>query len=101
MSTTRGPLLKSLSWEQRFGFSLMSSAVCDAYDSPLLEKRFAVIEPCLSSQGAVEIIFRNKNVEQETANYIEKFANPLIAAQRGLPSELVGPEYHYTPDRVR
>ncbi len=27
----------------------------------------------MGAKGAVEIIFRGKNVEQETANYIEKF----------------------------
>jgi hypothetical protein len=31
----------------------------------------------------VEIIFRNKNVEEETRAYTEKFANPLSAARRG------------------
>jgi len=45
----------------------------------------------MGAKGAVEIIFRNKNVEQETANYMEKFANPLVAAQRGFLDDIIMP----------
>jgi propionyl-CoA carboxylase beta chain len=38
----------------------------------------------MGAKGAVEIIFRGKNVEQETAKYVEKFGNPLPAARRGM-----------------
>ncbi len=37
----------------------------------------------MGAKGAVEIIFRNKNVEQETRKYEDMFANPLSAAKRG------------------
>ncbi len=39
----------------------------------------------------MEIIFRGKNVEKETADYIDKFANPLKAAQRGMCHTLPSP----------
>jgi len=45
----------------------------------------------MGAQGAVEIIFRGKNVEKETADYIEKFANPLKAAQRGFVDDVIAP----------
>ncbi len=35
---------------------------------------------CVGQSGAVEIIFRGKNVEEETAKYEHKFTNPLVAA---------------------
>ena len=35
----------------------------------------------MGAKGAVEIIFRGKNVEAETAEYERKFANPMVAAQ--------------------
>lgn len=45
----------------------------------------------MGAKGAVEIIFRGKNVEQETENYKERFANPLIAAARGFVDEIIVP----------
>ena len=45
----------------------------------------------MGAKGAVEIIFRGKNVEQETANYEHAFANPLKAAQRGYVDDIVMP----------
>ena len=45
----------------------------------------------MGAKGAVEIIFRGKNTEQETANYQEKFANPLKAAERGYIDDIVTP----------
>ena len=41
----------------------------------------------MGAKGAVEIIFRGQNVEEETSNYEHKFANPMVAAQRG-PGDL-------------
>lgn len=46
----------------------------------------------MGAKGAVEIIFRGKNVEQETANYQEAFANPLKAAERGFVDDIIRPE---------
>merc|ERR1719183_1506685 len=45
----------------------------------------------MGAKGAVEIIFRGKNVEAETKNYEEKFANPLKAAERGFVDDIVMP----------
>jgi len=45
----------------------------------------------MGPKGAVEIIFKNKNVEEETLKYTEKFANPLIAAQRGFVDDIITP----------
>jgi propionyl-CoA carboxylase beta chain len=45
----------------------------------------------MGAKGAVEIIFRGKNVEQETANYEHAFANPLKAAERGYVDDIVQP----------
>ncbi len=42
-------------------------------------------------QGAVEIIFRGKNVEENAKAYEDKFANPLPAAQRGFIDDIISP----------
>lgn len=46
----------------------------------------------MGAKGAVEIIFRGKNVEEETANYQYKFANPLKTAENGFVDDIVMPE---------
>merc|ERR1711871_359215 len=38
----------------------------------------------MGAAGAVEIIFRGENVDENTLEYTEKFANPLSAARRGF-----------------
>lgn len=45
----------------------------------------------MGAKGAVEIIFRGKNVEEETANYEHAFANPLKAAERGHIDDIIIP----------
>lgn len=45
----------------------------------------------MGAKGAVEIIFRGKNSEDETKNYEEKFANPLKAAERGYVDDIIMP----------
>ena len=45
----------------------------------------------MGAKGAVEIIFRGKNVEEETAKYEHRFANPLVAAQRGFVDAVISP----------
>lgn len=45
----------------------------------------------MGAKGAVEIIFRNKDVETETARYEENFANPLSAARRGFIDDIIQP----------
>ena len=39
----------------------------------------------------MEIIFRGKDVEEQTAIYKERFANPLVAAQRGFVDDIIKP----------
>lgn len=45
----------------------------------------------MGAKGAVEIIFRGKNVEQKTLEYTERFANPMVAAQRGFVDDVLDP----------
>lgn len=45
----------------------------------------------MGAKGAVEIIFRGKNVETETEKYERTFANPLRAAQRGFVDQIITP----------
>jgi propionyl-CoA carboxylase beta chain len=45
----------------------------------------------MGAKGAVEIIFRGKNVTEETARYTEKFGNPLPAARRGFVDDIIDP----------
>ncbi len=45
----------------------------------------------MGAKGAVEIIFKGKDVEKETKSYEAKFANPLSAAQRGFIDEVISP----------
>lgn len=46
----------------------------------------------MGAKGAVEIIFRGKNTEEETKAYTDRFANPLRAAERGYVDEIIEPE---------
>ena len=46
----------------------------------------------MGAKGAVEIIFRGKNVEQETENYQHEFGNPLKAAERGHIDDIIAPD---------
>jgi len=48
----------------------------------------------MGAKGAVEIIFRGKSpeeVESRTDEYQERFANPLVAAQRGFVDDVIDP----------
>ncbi len=45
----------------------------------------------MGAKGAVEIIFRGKNVEEETRLYQHAFQNPLKAAERGYIEDIVDP----------
>jgi propionyl-CoA carboxylase beta chain len=46
----------------------------------------------MGAQGAVEIIFRGKDVEREAASYTDRFANPMLAAQRGFVDGIIEPD---------
>ena len=45
----------------------------------------------MGAKGAVEIIFKGKTVQEETARYEDAFANPLKAAERGYVDDIVMP----------
>ena len=45
----------------------------------------------MGAKGAVEIIFRGKDVERRTVEYMERFANPMVAAQRGFVDDIIEP----------
>ncbi|KAL3760422.1 hypothetical protein ACHAWU_005957 [Discostella pseudostelligera] len=45
----------------------------------------------MGAKGAVEIIFRGQDVERNTAEYTERFANPMVAAQRGYIDDVIEP----------
>jgi propionyl-CoA carboxylase beta chain len=46
----------------------------------------------MGAKGAVEIIFRGKNVEEETKKYETAFANPMKAAERGYVDDIIMPD---------
>jgi propionyl-CoA carboxylase beta chain len=52
----------------------------------------------MGAKGAVEIIFRGENVDENTLEYTEKFANPLSAARRGFVDDIIVP--HTTRTRI-
>ena len=45
----------------------------------------------MGAKGAVEIIFRGKNATEETNKYQERFANPMVAAERGFIDAIIDP----------
>ena len=45
----------------------------------------------MGAKGAVEIIFRGKDVEKHTADYTATFENPLRAAERGFVDDVIQP----------
>lgn len=46
----------------------------------------------MGAKGAVEIVFKGKNSEQETQKYELAFSNPLKAAERGYVDDIIMPE---------
>merc|ERR1712167_44203 len=46
----------------------------------------------MGAKGAVEIIFRGQDVEANAAEYSQRFANPMLAAQRGFVDDIISPE---------
>lgn len=45
----------------------------------------------MGAQGAVEIIFRGQDVDAKTIEYTDRFANPMVAAQRGFVDDVIDP----------
>ena len=45
----------------------------------------------MGAKGAVEIIFRGKDVEERSQEYTSTFENPLRAAERGFVDAIIDP----------
>jgi propionyl-CoA carboxylase beta chain len=45
----------------------------------------------MGANGAVSIIFRGQDPEEKINDYVAKFANPMVAAQRGFVDDIVDP----------
>ena len=45
----------------------------------------------MGAQGAVEIIFKGQDIAQKTTEYTERFANPMVAAERGFVDDILDP----------
>lgn len=45
----------------------------------------------MGAKGAVEIIFKGEDINQKTAEYSERFQNPMVAAQRGFVDDILDP----------
>merc|ERR1712000_129045 len=47
----------------------------------------------MGAKGAVEIIFRGKDVEARTTEYTDRFTNPMVAAERGFVDDVLEPSF--------
>jgi propionyl-CoA carboxylase beta chain len=45
----------------------------------------------MGAKGAVEILYAGKDVERHTKEYTNRFANPMITAQRGFIDDIIEP----------
>ncbi|CAN0361022.1 unnamed protein product [Discosporangium mesarthrocarpum] len=45
----------------------------------------------MGAKGAVEIIFRGKDVAEREKEYTDLFCNPLVAARRGFIDDIIDP----------
>merc|ERR1712176_1035647 len=46
----------------------------------------------MGAKGAVEILYRGQDVEKRTNEYAERFANPMVVAQRGFIDDIIEPK---------
>jgi propionyl-CoA carboxylase beta chain len=46
----------------------------------------------VGAKGAVEILYGGKDVEEHTKEYTSRFANPMVAAQRGFVDGIIDPQ---------
>mmetsp|Transcript_21683 Transcript_21683/g.31550 ORF Transcript_21683/g.31550 Transcript_21683/m.31550 type:complete len:535 (-) Transcript_21683:95-1699(-) len=47
----------------------------------------------MGAKGAVEIIFKGKDVEARTTEYTDRFTNPMVAAERGFVDDVLEPSF--------
>jgi propionyl-CoA carboxylase beta chain len=45
----------------------------------------------MGAKGAVEILYGGKDVEAHTKEYTNRFANPMVVAQRGFIDDIIDP----------
>lgn len=45
----------------------------------------------MGAKGAVEILYHGQNVEEKSAEYSSRFANPMVVAQRGFIDDIIDP----------
>lgn len=45
----------------------------------------------MGAKGAVEILYHGTDIEERTAEYTERFANPMVVAQRGFIDDIIEP----------
>jgi len=46
----------------------------------------------MGAKGAVEILYSGKDVDAHTKEYTERFANPMVGAQRGFIDDIINPK---------
>ena len=46
----------------------------------------------MGAKGAVEILYGGKDIEKHTAEYTNRFANPMVGAQRGFIDAIIDPQ---------
>lgn len=46
----------------------------------------------MGAKGAVEILYHGHDIEEKTAEYTSRFANPMVAAQRGFVDDIIDPQ---------
>uniref|UniRef100_A0A7S1BAU0 Propionyl-CoA carboxylase beta chain, mitochondrial n=2 Tax=Corethron hystrix TaxID=216773 RepID=A0A7S1BAU0_9STRA len=46
----------------------------------------------MGAKGAVEIIYKGKDIKRNTEEYKRRFSNPLVAAQRGFIDDIIDPD---------
>ena len=45
----------------------------------------------MGAKGAVEILYAGKDLDRHTKEYTNRFANPMVAAQRGFIDDIIEP----------
>ena len=45
----------------------------------------------MGAKGAVEILYAGKDLDRHTKEYTSRFANPMVAAQRGFIDDIIEP----------
>jgi propionyl-CoA carboxylase beta chain len=46
----------------------------------------------MGAKGAVEILYSGEDIELHTKEYMNRFANPMVCAQRGFIDDIIEPK---------